>query len=172
MQSSATFLYNSTAVGQLRNIPGNANHSHEVFSTINIICSTLPRSYTTPQPWDRNIPGNVNYSHRVLSTTNIICSTLPRSYTTPQPWDSSATYLGMSIIHIENSLLKTSYAALGHFLVQLHSCGTAPQHTWECQSFTQSTLYYTHHMQHFATFLCNLTAIEQLRIIPILGQWA
>ncbi len=58
MQRSATFLYNSTAVGQLRNIPG------------------------------------------------------------------------MPIIHIEYSLLKTSFAALCHVLVQLHSRGTAPQHTW------------------------------------------
>ncbi len=101
MQRFATFLYNSTAVGQLRNIPGNAKHSH-----------------------------------RVLSTKNVICSALPHSCTTPQPWDSSATYLGMPIIHIEYSLLKTSFAALCHILVQLYSRGTAPQHTWECQSFT------------------------------------
>jgi hypothetical protein len=95
MQPFGTFLYNFTAMRQLRNIPRDANHAHRVLSTKNIMqCfATFLYNSTAPQ--------HTCHSHRVLSTKNVMCSALPLSCTTPQLWDSSATYLGMSVIHIE-----------------------------------------------------------------------
>ncbi len=124
LQCSATFLYSSTAVGQLRNIPGNANHSHRVLSIKNVIWSDLPLFCTTQLPLDICATWAmgmlINHSHIPVLHKNFICKTLLLSRTTQLPghfrniscyanrsvtyswqichaWDSYATYLDMPI---------------------------------------------------------------------------